>query len=133
MIEHCKYIQHDNGIHEIILLTATRDAVDCYTSIVGPLFLSKPDDETLRYMLNAAECDGLPPLRYFIQQSSDYKKQHPQIGPGRLAILYYRNGFWLIVSSVINMINALYKTELVLCMFEASEREKAIEWLLRDD
>lgn len=133
MIEHCKYIKHDNGIHEIILLSATRDAVDCYTSIVGPLFLNKPEDETLRYILNATECKNLPPLRYFVQRSNDYKKEHPEIGPGRLAVLYQRNGFWLMVSSIINMLNTLYTSELVLCMFEASEREQAIEWLLRDD
>jgi hypothetical protein len=133
MIEHCKHIKHDNGIHEIILLTATNDVVDCYMAIVGPLFLNKPEDETLRYILNATQCKDLPPLRYFIQQSNDYKKQHPQIGPGRLAILYQHNGFWMIVSNVANMLNLVYKGDLILRMFEETEREQAIEWLLSDN
>ncbi len=45
MIEPCKYIEHENGIHEIILLTATKDTVDCYVSIVGDLFLNKPEED----------------------------------------------------------------------------------------
>lgn len=133
MIEHCKYIEHDNGIHEIILLTATREAVDCWVSIVGPLFLNKPEEETLRYILNGTQCPDLPPIRYFIQQSNDYERQHPGIGPGRLVVLYPRNGFWTVVSSVVNMLNLLYQGRLVMRMFEEGQREQAIEWLLGDD
>ena len=132
MLEHCRYIEHENGIHEIILLTASKEAVDCYISIVGPLFLKNPD-ETLRYILNANEYDNLPPLHYFIQQSNAYKKQHWYIRRGRLAVFFTRNALWLMVASVVSMLNTLYRSDLVIRVFEATERKDAIEWLLCDD
>lgn len=132
MTEHCQYIQHENGIHEIILLTAIKDTVDCYYEIVERLFLNKPDHETLRYILNATQCD-LPPLRYFVQQSLAYEKKYPHLGPGRLVVLHPRNAFWWVVSSTVNVVNLVQKGTLEVHLFGEMQREQAIEWLLQDD
>jgi hypothetical protein len=92
-----------------------------------------PQRNKLRYILNATDCDQLPPLKYFVDQSNAYQQAHPYIGPGRLVILYRRNTFWSIVSRIVNMLNILYRGELVLHMFEEHERDNAIKWLVADN
>jgi hypothetical protein len=129
----CEHIHHNNGIHEIKLYRGTRQGVDCYVEIVGALFHEKPEKETLRYILNASECDQLPPIKYFVDQSNAYQQAHPYIGPGRLVVMYKRNTFWSIVSRIVNMLNILYRGTLVLKMFEVHERDEAIQWLLLDN
>jgi|GEM_PF-5326672 len=129
----CEHIQHDNGIHEVILYSGTRQGVDCYVEIVGALFHQKPDDETLRYILNASQVDRLPPIKYFVEQSDAYQRKHPYIGPGRLAVIYTRTPFWSIVSRIVNMLNTLYRGKLVLKMYDIRDYDAAIAWLLLDD
>lgn len=114
----CEHIEHNNGIHEIMLYSGTRQGVDCYIAIVGTLFHQKPADETLCYVLNATQCDQLPPIKYFVDQSNEYQHQHPYIGPGRLALIYTRNSFWLIVSRVVNM---LYRGALVVPLYPTAK------------
>ena len=128
----CKHIERDNGIHEIMLYRGTRQGVDCYIEIVGTLFDQLSSEDTLRYILNATVCDQLPPLNYFVNRSNTYQRQHPELGKGRLVILYNRTAFWAVVSRVINMLNIRYRGALIMKMFEASEREQAIKWLLDD-
>jgi hypothetical protein len=131
-MELCRLINHPNGIHELILLAGTKEAVDCYMQKIGALFHALPQDQTLRYILNGLEAP-LPPLQYFVNESNRFERENKHIGNGRLAILYRRDIFWTIASRIVTMLNVFYRGRLKLMLFEGSERETAIEWLLRDD
>lgn len=129
MIEHCRLIPHDSGIYELIMLSGTKMAVDCYIDKIGALYQEMPINNTLRYILNASEAP-LPPLQYFINRSNQYQREHPSIGKGRLAILYKQDIFVAVVARIIRMLNTLYRGALVMEMFEIKDRENAIAWLL---
>ncbi len=126
----CEHIEHENGIHEIMLYRGTRQGVDCYIEQVGALFDRLSSEDTLRYILNATVCDQLPPINYFVNRSNTYQQEHSELGQGRLVILYNRTPFWTVISSIINMLNIRYRGALVMKMIEGSKREQAIEWLL---
>jgi hypothetical protein len=132
MDEYCRHIVHENGIHELILLSGTKQGVDCYMEKIGALFLSMPREKTLRYILNGTEAP-LPPIQYFVNESNRFEREHKYIGNGRLAILYRKDPFWSVASRVVTMLNVFYHGRLKLQIFEGKERKTAIEWLLRDD
>ena len=81
----CEYIEHENGIHEIMLYRGTRQGVDCYIETVGALFDQLSSEDTLRYILNATVCDQLPPLNYFVNRSNAYQRAHPEPGEGAIS------------------------------------------------
>lgn len=132
MEEHCRHIAHENGTHELILLSGTKQAVDCYIEKIGALFLTMPHEQTLRYILNGTEAP-LPPIQYFVNESNRFEREHKFVANGRLAILYRKDPFWSVASRIVAMLNVFYRGRLKLQMFEGGERELAIEWLLRDD
>ena len=132
MEEHCRHIAHENGIHELILLTGTKAAVDCYMQTIGALFLATPQEQTLRYILNGVEAP-LPPIQYFVNESNRFERENKLIPTGRLAILYRRDPFWTVVSRIVSMLNMFYRGRLLIMLFEGKDREEAINWLLRDD
>jgi hypothetical protein len=132
MDEHCRHIAHENGVHELILLTGTKDAVDCYMAKIGKLFLSTPKDQTLRYILNGTEAP-LPPIQYFVNESNRFERENKNIPIGRLAILYRRDPFWTVASRIVTMLNMFYRGRLLIMLFEGTDRKEAINWLLRND
>jgi hypothetical protein len=132
MDEHCRHIAHEIGIHELILLTGTKEAVDCYTQKIGALFLSTPQDETLRYILNGTEAP-LPPIQYFVNESNRFENEHKFTCKGRLAILYRRDPFWTVASRIVTMLNMFYRGRLLIMLFDGNDRQEAINWLLRND
>jgi hypothetical protein len=131
-MEHCRLISHSNGIHELILLSGTKEGVDCYMAKIGALFHAMPTDQTLRYMLNGLE-SPLPPIQYFVNESNRFERENKYIGSGRLAILYRRDFFWTVASRIVTMLNVFYRGRLKLMLFEGADRDTAIAWLLRDD
>lgn len=132
MEELCRLIQHDNRVYELILLSGTKEGVDCYMEKIGALFHAMPPEQTLRYILNGTE-SPLPPLQYFVEQSNRFERENKLIGNGRLAILYRRDVFWSIAARIVATLNIFYRGRLKLMLFEGKERDTAMAWLLRDD
>jgi hypothetical protein len=131
-MEHCRLISHANGIHELILLSGTKEGVDCYMAKIGTLFHATPIEQTLRYILNGTEAP-LPPIQYFVNESNRFERENRHIAGGRLAILYRKDFFWSVASRIVTMLNVFYRGRLKLMLFEGKDRDSAIAWLLRDD
>jgi hypothetical protein len=132
MDEHCRHIAHENGIHELIMLTGTKAAVDCYMQKISALFHATPKDQTLRYILNGLETP-LPPIQYLVNESNRFDRENKNIPIGRLAILYRRDPFWTVVSRIVSMLNMFYRGRLLIMLFEGKDRQEAINWLLLDN
>ena len=76
MDEACTCRELENGIHELVMIEASRQAVDQYFAHVERIARSAQEREAAKilFLLDASQMDrNTPPLVYFFQKTRDYR------------------------------------------------------------
>lgn len=123
---HVIYHQHANGIHEIIIRQASRDAVDEMFDLILQVHTSTPDDETVRFMFVYTHSAGLPLNHALVRSRKDRKFWNSNVRSANLS-----NNLSLI--NIATQLFSRYLRGLNVGFYNLGQREQAIEWLLKDN
>jgi hypothetical protein len=126
--EACSYILHDNGIHEFILMEATRRGVDQLVELINQLYDKTTPDETVYEIIEFR--GGMPPISYAVQRAREQLARYPKMPKLRAVILYDTD---LFISFIIPLANVIFSrvNNLNVKYYPKSNREAAIAWLLQ--
>lgn len=120
------YVQHPDGVHEIIYNEVSREAVDQYMTHFDNIMAITPKDEVLRLLSNGSLVVEMQPISYMMSRFRNVMQKYPQRPAVRVAILYGSVRF-------IDLVNGLFRMFVrgrdKMRFFKAEQREEAIAWL----
>ena len=136
MAEHIEHILHDNDVHEIIFLDANRHAVDAYMNLLESLIVEKIESgstEKLHVLLNLTQTRDLPPFSYITKQGRKMLHEHMHDrGKLHLRTAFLARHDEMMVLSLAESFIKLMPVDMQVKVFEANQRDEAIDWVLSE-
>ena len=132
MTEHITVIEHDNGVHEIILHEATRQVVDDYfTQVEAILKKQIAGQELLAHILLDLSESGAPPFSYLTQQGRKMLYEHHHERDAiHLRMAFLAKDSTKTVLSLAEAFVKLLPIDVTFKIFDWTKRHDAEEWLL---
>lgn len=127
--ERCSHVAHENGIHELILHDSSDGALDAWMNHLDRIF-SQHNPNLLLRTLYTPDVDGVPSVTGLMNRMRALMKRHPVRPIARSAVLYNNANMTRIMNVFAQLANLSGKDE--ARFFAKSQREEAIEWLLRN-
>ena len=124
----CVYTKLDNGIHEFVILEPSKAAVNDMVAYIQTILDTTPDDAPPTcYIIDNSRVNALPIkyLRDRVRELNEYRSTTRE--PGRLAIIYEG-----IMGSLVHPIISL-PLKNSFRFFKPTERDAAMQWLLKED
>src|SRR5262245_35263523 len=132
MTEHLTLIEHDNGIHEIILHAATRQAVGEYFILVETILKKQiAGQEPVAHLLLDLSESGAPPFTYLTQQGRKMLHEHHHERDAiHLKMAFLAKDNTKTVLSLAESFVKLLPIDATFKIFDWTKRHDAEEWLL---
>jgi hypothetical protein len=132
--QRCKYNLLDNGIHEFIILEATRAAADDYfdalEALVEKLLAEGATPNDIVRVLADFCTAGNPPMNHMYQRSRRLLDRYPVHPKTRFANVHRSNFLLSIAQAFVSLLTAATRDKARI--FVDCDREAAIAWLLED-
>jgi len=119
------YVRHDNGVHQLIFVKATNDALDMCLAQMGEIYDAHPMDEVLMFLFDLRP-DGLPPLRYMMRASQQFFAKRPVVPETRAAYIYKSNVLASLGQTLLDFLSLRTERH----FFTSDQEAEAIAWLL---
>lgn len=137
MAEHIEHIEHDNGIHEIIFLDASRHAVDEYMNTLEELVTPIVENNSvtkLFFIANLTQSHDLPSFSYITRQGRKLLHEHlSDRDKFHLRGAFLAKHDEVLVLSLAESFIKLMPVDMIMKVFEEESRDEAINWLLADE
>lgn len=125
----CDYVVHPNGIHEIIYNEVSHAAVDQCVAYFEQSLLSTPPEGKVMIMTNGTRVKAMQPVAYLMRQFRALAKRNNHGPEMRIVILYDK----AVTASALNgLFRAFVRGRDQMRMFKFTERDAAMEWMLKD-
>jgi hypothetical protein len=123
----CKYTLHENGVHELRLLTPSRGAWDAYVQLMIEVVEESLDDLVIYTILDLT-C-GTIPLAHAAFTYRDFTKRYAERPPIRYAVLHGDNFLMSLADSVAKSVKSRNDE---IRLFHVSKYDLAVAWLLEN-
>lgn len=128
--DHIRYKKLDNGIHYIIFMQPTRQAIDEWTRQTWRFFDTLRDDETpVPILIDFTQLpDGrVPPLQYGAQQGK-LIEAHPNYRAMRTILIFNKQSM---MQAMIEGLIRVFERRNPIRFFTVAELEAGMAWLLQ--
>jgi hypothetical protein len=122
----CRYHRMENGIHEFVMLSAKREAIDAYIDQLAPIYSRLPEFGTLYAIIDESQ-SGTPSVAYMSQSIKLMFAENQPRRPICMAVIFNQT----IMVSLLETIRTLLAKPGFddVRFFTADQREAAVCWL----
>jgi len=122
------YTQHHNGVHELVFLEASEQAVCDYLNLMQQATHAAADDDTMTLILLDLRVSGMLSTGHLAEQMNRFNASRLVSMPSRTAILYQDGAT---VAMAANATRLMVRPGLdTFKFFHGDQRANAIAWLL---
>ncbi len=128
-LQNLTFIQHDNGIYELVLHKNNRQTVDELLHVITEYIRPEEQTEDIRLLLDQRET-GVMPIRYLTSKIREYQATQKRALSSRTAILYKDNSLLTLMQGVMKLFPMQGADTFT---FIKEDHDKAVAWLLQKE
>ena len=124
--EHCIYTRLENGVHEFVMLSSKRDAIDVYMAMYEPIYRQLPADGVMYSIVDQSQ-SGMPPITYLTSAVKRMIDNNPPRRKTCMAIIFSNNMMVALLETVRTLLTKPGYDD--VRFFHVNNRDQAIAWL----